>query len=183
MIERTLAKRYARALLAVMDKDGNVEDVEGSLLALKEVYRSNDAFRRALVEPRIPRKKRMALLRRPFEGKLGKDFEEFLDLLIEKNRVDLIPEIADAFDRLADASRGVVRIEVRTWKPLDDKTRSALHAKLTEITKRKVDVEETVDPSLKGGMLVKIGDTVIDGSVSSRLKKLKERLMDRQRTL
>ena len=180
MIERTLAKRYARALLAVTE---NVEDVEGSLLSLKEVYRTNDAFRRALHEPRIPRSKRMSLLRKPFEGKLGKPFEEFLDLLVDKHRVDLIPDIADAFDRLADASRGVVRVQVRSWKPLDSKMQATLQAKLVEITKRKVEMDVQTDPSLKGGMLVKIGDTVIDGSVASRLKELRERLMERQKTL
>ena len=176
MIERTLAKRYAAALLAALEKDGNVEEAESNLLALKEVYEKLPAFRQTLTQPRLTRETRKAFLRRAFEGKVGKSFLEFLDLLVEKKRTDLLPDIADAFDRLADASRGVVRVKARTFRPLDNPGRAALKKKLTTITGKKVDIEETVDPTLKGGMLVQIGDTVIDGSVAGHLKELRERL-------
>lgn len=177
MIERTLAIRYARALLAAAEKDDTVEETEGTLLALKEAYLASPGFRQAMHQPRIPRARRKAILRSAFEGKSSRAFLEFLDLLVDKKRVDFIPEIADAFDRLADASRGVVRVQVDSWRPLDDARRAALTAKIVAVTQRKVELLEKVDPRLKGGIRIKIGDGMIDGSVATRLKELRERLM------
>ncbi|MHC4607394.1 MAG: ATP synthase F1 subunit delta [Planctomycetota bacterium] len=182
MINRTLARRYARALLDAAHEDGDVEEVESTLLALKEVYRKDPMLRLALHQPKISRSRRKEILKKPFVGMKTKAFLAFLDLLIEKNRIALIPEIADCFDRLADALAGIVRVEVRSWKPLDEKTRSALQDKLTKLTNRKVELQEKTDPAVKGGMLVKIGDTVIDGTVAYRLKELREQLLELQKT-
>lgn len=181
MIERTLAKRYASALLAAAAREGDVEEVESNLLALKEVFVKNPSFRRALKQPNLSRAVRQGLLRKPFEGKAGRAFLEFLDLLVEKKRVDLLPEIADSFDRLADATQGIVRVKVRSWRSLAAAARSALHEKLARITGKKIEIEEKTDPALKGGMLLQIGDSVIDGSVANRLKALREKLTAIQR--
>ena len=117
MIEKTLAKRYAAALLKVTDADGSTEETEQLLLALKDAYLAQKNFRNLLAQPRIPRTVKKGMLRRIFEGKAKKSFIDFLELLIDKNRQELIPDIADTFDALSDASRGVVRVQVRTWRP------------------------------------------------------------------
>lgn len=182
MNEQTLARRYASALLALSEKEGTVEETEANLLALKEAWKKTEPFRQALRSPKLPRATRRQLLRKPFEGKTGKSFLDFLSLLVDKKRVNLIPDIADAFDRLADTSRGVVRTQVRSWKPLDEKTRVTLREKLAKITGRKIELTEQVDPALQGGLMVQIGDSILDGTVAYRLKRLRERLLEIQRT-
>ncbi len=181
MIERTLAKRYAAALLRVTDAEGSTEETEALLVALKEAYESQANFRSVLAQPRVPRKMKKQVLRRPFEQIAKRSFLEFLDLLVDKNRLQIIPEIADMYDRLADASRGVVRVKVKSWRPLSEGQRASLAGRMERITGRKVDVEVETDPSLQGGMLVHVGDTVIDGSVAHRLKVLSERFRELER--
>ncbi len=178
MIEKTLAKRYAAALLKVTDAEGSTEDAEQFLLALKEAYLTGKDFRSFLSQPRVPRKVKKGLLRRIFEGKAKNSFLDFLDLLVDKNRQDLIPDIADTFDALSDASRNVVRVQVRSWRPLTDAQRSGLQAGIQKFAVRRVILEEKVDPAVKGGLLCYAGDRVIDGSVAYRLKEIGEKFKE-----
>ena len=118
------------------------------------------------------------MLRRIFEGKAKKSFLDFLELLVDKNRQDLLPDIADTFDALSDASRGVVRVQVRSWRPLTDAQRSGLQAGIQKFAVRNVILEEKVDPAVKGGLLCYAGDRVIDGSVAYRLKQIGEKFKE-----
>ncbi|HEU4338847.1 MAG TPA: F0F1 ATP synthase subunit delta [Planctomycetota bacterium] len=179
MIEKTLAKRYAKAMLAVALKEGAVEKVEEHLLALKTAYKADTAFRRAMGQPRIPKAARKKLLRKPFEGRTLPAFLELLDLLVDKHRVNLIPDIADSFDQLADESHGVVRVQVATAFPLSAAHEKTLGDRLRAATGKKIEMRVSVDRALKGGISVRIGDQVLDGTVLNRLKNLREKLLDR----
>ena len=181
MIEKTLAKRYAAALLKVTDAEGSTEETESLLLALKDAYTSQKDFRAVLSQPRVPRAMKKRLLVKIFEGKAKKSFTDFLQFLVDKNRQDIIPEIADMFDRLADASKGVVKITVKSWRPLSDAHRAGLQSKLEKLTGKKIAIDAKVDPAVKGGMLVMYGDNVIDGTVDHRLKEIGERFRELQK--
>ena len=181
MIEKTLAKRYAAALLRTTDAEGTTEEAEANLLALKDAYLADKGFRALLSQPRIPKSVKRAILRKAFEGRARPSFLDFLTLLVDKNRQDILPDIADMFDRLADASKGVVRVKVRSWKPLSVPHRASLQTKLERLTGKKIDIDAQADPALKGGMTVMVGDTVIDGSVAHRLKELSEKFRELQR--
>ena len=181
MIEKTLAKRYAAALLKVTDAEGSTEETESFLLALKDAYLSQKEFRAVLSQPRVPRAVKKRLFAKIFEGKAKKSFTDFLDLLVDKNRQDILPDIAEMFDRLAAASKGVVRITVKSWKPLSDAQRSSLQLKLERLAGKKVAIDARVDPALKGGMLVMYGDTVIDGTIAHHLKVIGEKFRELQK--
>lgn len=180
-MEKTLARRYAAALLRVSDAEGTTEEAEALLLALKEVYLRDRAFRAVLAQPRVPRNAKKAILRRAFEGRAPAFFVRFLDLLVDKGRLDLLPEVADVFDRLADASKGIVRVRVRSWKPLSEGHRARLAGRLEALTGKKVEIQAEADPALGGGLLVHIGDTVIDGTAAFRLREVAERFRELQR--
>ena len=181
MIEKTLAKRYAAALLRTTDAEGTTEETEANLLALKDAYLADKGFRAILSQPRIPKSVKRGILRKAFEGRARPSFLDFLTLLVDKNRQDILPDIADMFDRLADASKGVVRVKVRSWKPLSAPHQASLQTKLERLTGKKIDIDAQTDPALKGGMTVMVGDTVIDGSVAHRLKELSEKFRELQR--
>ena len=179
MIEKTLAKRYAEAMLSVAGKEGVVTDVESLLLALKEAYVRDQAFRKMLAQPRIPKPTRKKILRKPFEGKAPASFLDLLDLLVDKNRVELIPDIADSYDTLADELNGVMRVQVSSTYPLSPSHEKTLHDKLKAATGKTIEIRVNVDPGLKGGLAVRVGDRIIDGTVIYRLKYLRERLLER----
>jgi len=178
MIERTIARRYAAALLEASDAAQLTEEIEALLLALKDSFLKEEPVRSLLVNPRIPRKQKRALLRRALAGRAPEMLFSFLDLIIDKDRVRLLPHIADSFDELADQSAGVVRIEVRSFKAIETAQEQSLHGKLTRLVGgKKIKVETRIDASLRGGLWVRIGDQLIDGSVDTRLKEIREKLL------
>lgn len=181
MNERTLAKRYAAALLRLTDGEGSTEETEALLIALRGAFEASKPFRSMLLQPRIPRKTKKELLKRAFQGRAKPSFLNFLDLLVDKNRIAIIPEIAEMFDRLADVSKGIVRIQVKSWRPLSERHRGALTERLGRLTGKKIEIEAQTDAGLQGGVLVRVGDTVIDGSVAYRLKQLGESLKELER--
>jgi F-type H+-transporting ATPase subunit delta len=176
MIERTLARRYATAMLAVSLKEGNVAQVRDLLLSLKGAYSKDAAFRGALAQPRIPKAARKELLRKPFEGNAPESFLKLLDLLVDKHRVRLIPDLAESFDELADESRGVVRAQVASTFPLTPAQEKRLLEVLKAATGKIVEMTVAVDRGLEGGLSVRIGDRVLDGTIVNRVKGLRERV-------
>jgi F-type H+-transporting ATPase subunit delta len=183
MTPRTLANRYAEGLLTQADRLNTVEEFESQLLALKEAFEKDSDFRALLIHPRIPRARKKAVIHRIFGGRAHATFVRFLELVVDKHRAAFIPEIADAFDRLADRSRGVVRVEVRSFLPLSPAHRQTLHDRISGMLGRKVDLQEKADPKLKGGLQVRIGDTIIDGSAAGRLRRLREEMVLRNPAL
>lgn len=181
MIEKTLAKRYAAALLAVSQKEDSLDKTGGMLRALGTAYGQDPLLRNTFHQPKLSRAKRKALLRKPFEKKAAKSFLAFLDLLVEKNRIDILPDISGAFNDLADDARGIGHVRVKSFLPLSEEEKSALQAKLGVITGKTVIMDTETDSSLLGGVSIRIGDSVVDGTVANRLKGLEERLNRLQR--
>jgi F-type H+-transporting ATPase subunit delta len=134
-----------------------------------------------LSQPRIPRSVKKGLFRKVLEGRATPSFMEFLNLLVDKNRLDILPDVAEMFDRLADASKGLVRVRVRSWRPLSEGQQATLGQTLARMTGKKIQIQAETDAALQGGMLVHVGDTVIDGSVARRLKSLGERFRELER--
>lgn len=178
MIEKTLARRYAAALLKATEAEGTTETVEQCLRGLRAAWTANKVFRALLLQPKVPRTRKKALLRKPFEGAGSKAFLQFLDLLVDRNRQDVLPEVAEVYDLLADAAKGEVRVQVRTWKPLGADERARLQAGLQKIAKNKVLLEEQAAPDVLGGVLCYVGHTVADGTVRHHLKVLGEKLAE-----
>ena len=176
MIEKTLAKRYARALLTLSDRAGATEGIEEELLGLKALWQGTSKVRSILLHPKVSRAEKRALLDKAVEGRVHPLVRELLHLLVEKGRLSYLPEIADQFDVLADETHGVVRVQVRTYLPLTAAQQQTLQAKMAARTGKKVDLRYQEDRLLKGGVSVRLGDQVMDGSVATRLKRLKEEL-------
>jgi len=177
MAERTVAKRYARALLGVAAERKVVDDVERDLYAVAEVYRAAPEVAAALADPSLTRARKVALIRRAFEGRVVPLVLEFLALLVEKRRFALVAEIAELFDDLSDELQGVIKVRVKTYLPLKPPQRERLLERLKGFTSREPILHEEVDSEILGGIVVRIGDDLIDGSVRGRMRMLKERLV------
>ncbi len=97
-------------------------------------------------------------------------------LLIERQRTGLIPDIVDGFQEAARAERGIVVADVTTADPLDDAMQAAVRERLGQVIGKTVELRLHTDPTLIGGLVAQIGDQVIDGSVQTRLRRLRSRL-------
>jgi F-type H+-transporting ATPase subunit delta len=179
MIELTLAKRYAAGLLEVAREQGAVQQVRLDLRALSELSRSSRDFADVLRHPRIPRPRRMEIITAALKDRVSAATLGLIKVLIDKNRTKYIPDIEVTFIQLADAAEGVVRARVKSFLPVTDAELAVLKIRLAARTGKTVVIDAEIDKSLMGGMLVRIGDTVIDGSVAGKLKALRELLEKR----
>lgn len=175
MIDRTLAKRYARALLDVAAKRDCVREVETQILAAADAYAKNKGLQDVLGHPSVSKANKIKIVRAIFETRVRIELMEFLVVLLDNRRFDVLPEIAIVYDSLADEYEGLVRIEVTSFLTLSPEEKKRLMETLSRLVGgRQVALTEREDKALLGGMSVRIGDILVDGSVAGRLKKLKE---------
>lgn len=181
MSKLVLARRYAEALLDVAVDQDRVQAFERQIVGVAETYEASDDLSEVLANPLIndPRKKR--ILDDIFSGEVAEEVNNLLHLLVEKDRSELIPSLADAYNRLADAYFGVVHVEVESARPLDEEKTSKLNEELSRLMQgRDVEIEESHNPDLLAGFRVKIGDYVLDGSLKDRLENLEEAVTEKE---
>jgi F-type H+-transporting ATPase subunit delta len=178
MTSRAAAVRYARALFDVARTENlDVERIERELAEFNDLVTSNPALNRVLSTPAIPASRKRAAVEQLLTlVPLTKPLAQLLLLLADRDRLVLLPELSQAFrERVMDFQQ-VVRAQVTTAVALPPDKVSALQQGIARATGRSVHLETTVDPSLIGGAVTRIGSTVYDGSVTTQLVKLRERL-------
>jgi len=180
MTSRMAALRYARALCDVALAEGqDLDQIGRELSEVVALVSGNEGLSRALTYPAIPAARKRAvvealLAHSPVNAMLSRT----LLLLADRDRLALLPDVADAFrSRLMDHQQ-VVRAEVTTAMELPADRVSALQQGLAAATGRTVQLEMRVDPSIVGGAVTKIGSTVYDGSITTQLARLKRKLVD-----
>lgn len=171
-----MARRYARALLDVA-LAGKDEAVRAELDRLAGLFADHAELRTVLVHPALPAEKKLAVVaslwrpQRPPELLL-----RLLGLLLERDRIDLLPLIAAAYGRLWNDRRGVVEAEAVSARALEAAEAEAVAEAVGKALDKQVDLRWRVDPALMGGLLLNVDGRVYDGSVRARLRALRERL-------
>ncbi len=174
MIRDVAAKRYAEAALLLAREEGRLQEWSAGLTAMAALAGDPQA-QAALESTRVPPADKARLVEEALKG-VEPLVLNLARLLLRRGRIALAPQIAEAFQELLDEARGVSHAVVTTAVPLsDDETRSVAQ-KLAELTGRQVVVETQVDESILGGLVVRMGDRLIDGSTRSRLQALKRQL-------
>ena len=180
MTNRTAANRYARALFDVaMKEKGDLQAIEQELAAFTKLFKQHAALQKVLLNPAVPApRKRAAVAVLVAKTEVVPALGKLLILLAERDRLVLLPDLLAAYrDRLADHQM-IVRAEVTTAAPLPREGAQAIERSLARVSGRKVTMATRVDPSLIGGVVARIGSTVYDGSVTTRLRKMKEKLVE-----
>ena len=171
-----VARRYARALLDVAREKGD-SGLREELSELAAVFAGSPELRTVLVHPRIPAEKKIAVVGALWrKDRPSKLLERLVALLVEKRRIELLPVIAKAYARLWNAERGIVEAEAVSAFPMEAAASHALSAAVGGVLGKQVELREQVDPSLVGGLLLRMEGRVYDGSVRARLRALRERL-------
>ncbi|BAS28918.1 ATP synthase F1 subunit delta [Limnochorda pilosa] len=171
-----LARRYAQALAELAAERGLLDPVQEQAQLLAGVLDEEPTLLMELDDDRIPREERLGRLRELFGERFSPLFYHFLRLVLEKGRATLLPEICAEVPRAIDRLKGVVEADVVTAAPLAEEQREAVRTRLEAITGRAVRLAVREDPGLLGGVVVRLGDLVMDGSVATRLKRLEDRL-------
>jgi F-type H+-transporting ATPase subunit delta len=171
----TSARRYAEAAFDLAVADRNVEDWRGELDNAAATL-ADPRLQRVLANPALPAANRESVAREALGGRIGPGCWNLVRLLIHRDRVELLPRIAEEFRRLDDRRQGISNATATTAEPLGDAEREALVGRLEALTGGRVRLTTRVDPAILGGVVVRIGDRLIDGSVRGRLERLRARL-------
>jgi F-type H+-transporting ATPase subunit delta len=177
VIDTTLARRYAQALVEIGEERNALDGYGRDLTALTELVAASKDFREVLINPVFPKDDKKKIANSILE-KLGTDrmVINFINLLIDRKRIDQLEGIEKAYHQLVDEIRGITRGEVASASPLDDAELDRIRKALSDISGKEVRLSARVDPSLIGGLVAKVGDKVFDGSIRSQLNELKESL-------
>jgi len=169
--DRVLAWRYSRALFeaAVAQKEeGKIQqDLQQSQTLIKDLLP-------ALRNPRVSNADKKKKLESALGGKIAKTTARFLDLLVDKKRFDLLPMVVADLGKLVNEKNNVAKAQVRTARPLSAEAQQKLKEKLKNFAGKTIELEIKEDPELIGGVIVRLGDWVLDSSLRGQLKKLKE---------
>ena len=172
-IQASLAGRYALALFELARDERQLDAVGASLAALKRALAESEDLRTLVASPLVSREESERAAAATAEA-LGLDplTRNFVGVLAKNRRLSQLSNVIRAFDMLAAGHRGEVTAEVVSAYPLSDDQVGALKAKLKDRTGRDIAVDLSVDPSILGGLVVKVGSRMIDGSIRTKLNSL-----------
>ncbi len=165
---------YAAAFYAVAEAEDAVGVVEDELHAVARAVESNDELRTTLTDQAVPAELRQGIVEDLLGSRAHPVTTSLVSFVVGAGRARELPAIVDAFIAKAADSRAEAVAEVRSAVALDDDQKARLAAALGKEMGKKISVKVTVDPSVLGGIVAQVGDTVIDGSVRRRLDQLKE---------
>jgi len=171
----TAARRYAEAAFELGRSDESLDAWAEDLGRLREAL-ADPQVETVVRHPAIAFERKQELLRRVVGDEVSPQALNLVLLMIRRGRPKQVPAMVERFNELLRRERGVVRAEVRSALPLEEAEREAISERLRALTGDAVEINELVDPSLIGGIAVRIGDRLYDASVRSRLERLRARL-------
>ena len=169
-----VARRYAQALMKAAEELRTVDATAADVETIGAVVRSSREFRRFLSSPVVSVARKKAVLLEMFGEIISPVTLSFLDLIIKQNREPLLPEILEQFAVLRDEQMGVVNADVTTAVDMTPPQVRDLQSALEQQTGKKVRLKVHADPSIRGGLVIQIGDTVRDASLTHQLERLRE---------
>ncbi len=173
MRDSTIARNYAETLISLADKAGDREGWGNTVLGIADAIRSDIKLRQFLESPRISETEKSAVLGKAFGDKVPAIFLRFLQILVTKRRQMLIPEIAIEYNDILDQSESRVHANVTVAQPPMDGDEKSIGDQLSRVLGKRVIPHFSVNPAILGGIIVKVGDTVMDGSLRRRLHRLR----------
>ena len=176
MSDRTVATRYAGALYEEAEQQDIVEEIDEDVALIRESLDGSRELVNFFNSPVIGREKKERIVRELFAERVEPLTLHFLLLLVKKKRETLVLNMIRAYRRLRDEQLEITEALVRVPSALDEQERKHLKGRLETMTGRQVRLQVREDPDLVGGLVVRIGDTVYDGSVQHQLESLRERM-------
>jgi len=172
-----ISKRYARAFFEIAAKEKKLEQYYSELKKFSALIAENKSLKEFLSNPIFDQENKKAVVEKLI-SKLGfyAMTANFLKLLVDKRRVDSLPDIEVCYRQLMDDALKKVRVSVKSAFPLSDKMREQINANMEKITGRKAEMTVETDPGLLGGIIISVGDTLYDGSVKNQLNNMRNLL-------
>lgn len=175
MASESAARRYARAIFELATERGDPFDSWSADLAAMQRVLADETVQAALLSPRLTVEQKRSLV-----DQVASDFEplrrNFFQLLIERNRIELLDPIAREFHRLVLDNQGIAEATVTTAVPISEADAQTIAGQLERLIGKRIVIDRHVDPSIIGGLVARVGDRLINGSVAERLAALRTEL-------
>ena len=165
---------YAAAILEFARAEGQLETIGDELFQIARIFESSSELRDSLSDPRLPIERKQSIISDLLDTRASVLTVNLINFVVGAGKARELPAIADRLVQRASEARDAVVAEVRSATELDAATVSKLEAKLGEATGKKVEAKIVIDPEILGGIVARVGDTVIDGSVKGRLQELRD---------
>jgi F-type H+-transporting ATPase subunit delta len=175
--DTAVCRNYAETLLAVAEKGGEIARYGELIDAVGGVLAADPTLRAVFMSPRVPKETKQRLVERALKKVAPVPFIRFLQLVVRRGRQYLLPDIAEEYEQLVDQHLNRVHAIVATARPVDEKLADAIRKRLTAVFARDVLPHFRADPALLGGIVVRVGDRVFDGSLRRKLKLLQHRML------
>jgi F-type H+-transporting ATPase subunit delta len=172
----TAARRYAEAAFEVALRDGTVDAWRAELDAAAAIA-SDETVRRMLANPAVALEARTAIAEATFGLVVGRPVLNLIGLMLRRGRIEQLTRVAAEFRRLDNARQGITPATATSAAPLTPDEIRVLTQRMEQFTGGRVELDLQVDPSLLGGLVVRVGDRLIDGSVRGRLERLRNQLV------
>jgi F-type H+-transporting ATPase subunit delta len=173
-----VARRYARAVLDLGVELGQLDTIVDEMSAFAAAWEASPELRNAIENPLVAHAAKKAVIGELADRLVASPTTRHtLLLLVDRRRAKALPYVAQALREFADARKGLLRAEVTTAAPLSEVYYARLQAQLETMTGKKVVVDRRTDPALIAGVVTRIGDRVLDGSLRTRLQSLRDSLM------
>lgn len=179
MPNEALAKRYAQAVFDLASEGSNVPGVGRDLRTVWNAMKEDDGVVRFFFAPVIERTQKGKVLVDAFKGKIDPIALHTLLLLVRKRRERLLPELLQQYAALETAARGAEPLIISSARKLPESELKTLVERLSKVYNKRFEVEERVEPSLLGGVRIRMGDVAIDGTVAGKLNELSRTLFTR----
>lgn len=176
MLRGAVAGRYAEALYEIAVREKLVDKLESELQAVVGVLKESDQLKKVLFHPRITAAEKKEVLANIYKDRISEIAMDFLSFVIDRQREIYLNDITEYFVGLANKARNVSDVNVTSAVELTEEEKKNLTAAMAGCTGKKVKLSYDVEPGLLGGVVVRFGDKVIDGSVRTRLQTLREHL-------
>lgn len=175
---KSASLQYANALADIVLQQGAAEPTRKQLADFEAAYKESAELRNFMASPAISREAKHGVIEK-LVARIGASrvLRNFLFVIVDNQRTHLLPEIAASFEEVLRQRQGVAEAEIASAVPLNDKQRAALLQNLERVTGKKIQANYSIDPALLGGAVVRVGDTVYDGSVRNQLDRLRHRLV------
>ncbi|RKD23066.1 ATP synthase F1 subunit delta [Ammoniphilus oxalaticus] len=169
-----VAKRYAYAFFEVASEKNQVDAIEQELQLIKQAMDENPAFLQFLQHPQITKAEKKKEITTVFKDKISEITLDFFNLLIDKSREDIITFTPVFFTEKANEARGLVDAVVTSVEPLSEEQEAGIAQSFNRLLNKEIRIQNQLDPSIMGGVIVQIGDRLYDGSVAGRLNRLQQ---------
>lgn len=178
---KLVSKTYGEALFELAVEEGKEDALLEEVSAIKKVLDENPDFSKIMDHPKILKEDKLETLENVFKGRISEDLLGFLHLIVLKDRYSEIDSILEYFIEEIKNLKGIGKAVVTTAVILDDDAKTKVYDKLVETTKyNSMEIEYEVDETIIGGMIIRIGDRVVDSSIQTKLNKLQRELLQIQ---